>query len=76
MGTPALASLATVFVLNEDAAVTAELPLVDREMGGGGATMIAGGFGVELELGGGRGCVCACGCGGGTWGWGWGWGWG
>ena len=61
MGTLALASLATVLELAVDAAVTAELRLVDREMGGGGATMIAGGLGVDVELEAGRGCACACG---------------
>ena len=43
------ASLATVLVLNEDTAVTAELPLVDRSIGGGGATVIAGGLGYAVE---------------------------
>ena len=41
--------LATVLALNEDTAVTAELPLVDRSMGGGGATVIAGGLGFAVE---------------------------
>ena len=44
------ASLASVSVLNVELAVTAELPLVDREIGGGGATIIAGGFGFEADV--------------------------